>query len=67
MATAWLTSLSSTTRIFNEEGSSAGSGSPWWTVDTHIKTLRAKLARVKPRLKPIRTHRGQGYSLQETS
>ncbi len=37
------------------------------TVDTHIKTLRAKLARVKPRLKPIRTHRGQGYSLQETS
>ena len=34
------------------------------TVDTHIKTLRAKLAEVRPETQPIRTHRGQGYSLQ---
>lgn len=33
------------------------------TVDTHIKTLRAKLRAVKPELDPIRTHRGLGYSL----
>lgn len=35
------------------------------TVDTHIKTLRAKLAAVKPDTDPIRTHRGVGYSLDE--
>jgi len=35
------------------------------TVDTHIKTLRAKLrAAVADRDPPIRTHRGLGYSLQ---
>jgi len=34
------------------------------TVDTHIKTLRAKLAAVRPQEQPIRTHRNQGYSLQ---
>jgi two-component system catabolic regulation response regulator CreB len=34
------------------------------TVDTHIKTLRAKLRAVRPELDPIRTHRGQGYSLE---
>ncbi len=33
------------------------------TVDTHIKTLRAKLRAVRPELDPIRTHRGLGYSL----
>lgn len=33
------------------------------TVDTHIKTLRAKLRRVNPDLLPINTHRGLGYSL----
>ncbi|MBX4756097.1 MAG: two-component system response regulator CreB [Klebsiella grimontii] len=33
------------------------------TVDTHIKTLRAKLREVNPVLSPINTHRGMGYSL----
>ncbi|MDP5238763.1 two-component system response regulator CreB [Uliginosibacterium sp. 31-16] len=33
------------------------------TVDTHIKTLRAKLRAVAPELDPIQTHRGMGYSL----
>lgn len=35
------------------------------TVDTHIKTLRAKLAAIAPRLEPIRTHRGVGYALAD--
>jgi two-component system catabolic regulation response regulator CreB len=34
------------------------------TVDTHIKTLRAKLRAVKPDSDLIQTHRGLGYSLQ---
>ncbi|WP_077035742.1 two-component system response regulator CreB [Pelomonas sp. KK5] len=34
------------------------------TVDTHIKTLRAKLRAVRPESDPIRTHRGLGYSLE---
>jgi two-component system catabolic regulation response regulator CreB len=34
------------------------------TVDTHIKTLRAKLREVAPDADPIRTHRGLGYSLE---
>lgn len=33
------------------------------TVDTHIKTLRAKLREVDGDSDPIRTHRGLGYSL----
>ncbi|MFZ6645428.1 two-component system response regulator CreB [Undibacterium sp. TJN25] len=33
------------------------------TVDTHIKTLRAKLREAAPELDPIRTHRGLGYSI----
>ncbi|QQP96320.1 two-component system response regulator CreB [Lysobacter enzymogenes] len=33
------------------------------TVDTHIKTLRAKLRDVDSDADPIRTHRGLGYSL----
>lgn len=33
------------------------------TVDTHIKTLRAKLRAVTPDSDPIVTHRGLGYSL----
>ena len=35
------------------------------TVDTHIKTLRAKLHHIRPKLDPIQTHRGVGYSLRE--
>jgi two-component system catabolic regulation response regulator CreB len=34
------------------------------TVDTHIKTLRAKLRQLAPEADPIRTHRGLGYSLE---
>jgi two-component system, OmpR family, catabolic regulation response regulator CreB len=34
------------------------------TVDTHIKTLRAKLREVRPELEPIATHRGLGYALE---
>lgn len=33
------------------------------TVDTHIKTLRAKLRAVDPAHDPIQTHRGLGYCL----
>jgi two-component system, OmpR family, catabolic regulation response regulator CreB len=43
-------------------GNEADSGDR--TVDTHIKTLRAKLRAVAPELDPIRTHRGLGYSLE---
>lgn len=35
------------------------------TVDTHIKTIRAKLRAVDPDTDPIITHRGVGYSLKE--
>ncbi|WP_353091913.1 two-component system response regulator CreB [Methylibium sp.] len=35
------------------------------TVDAHVKTLRAKLKAVAPKLEPIRTHRGSGYALAE--
>lgn len=34
------------------------------TVDSHVKTLRAKLREVDPGSDPIRTHRGLGYSLE---
>lgn len=34
------------------------------TVDTHIKTLRAKLRAVRADLDPILTHRHMGYSIQ---
>ncbi len=33
------------------------------TVDTHVKTLRAKLRAVRPGPEPIVTHRGLGYTL----
>ena len=33
------------------------------TVDTHVKTLRAKLRAVRPDLDPIETHRSMGYAL----
>lgn len=35
------------------------------TVDAHIKTLRAKLHAITPRLEPIRTHRGVGYAFAD--
>jgi two-component system, OmpR family, catabolic regulation response regulator CreB len=34
------------------------------TVDTHVKTLRAKLREARPGLDLIATHRGMGYSLE---
>ncbi len=43
-------------------GSSADCGDR--TVDTHIKTLRAKLREAAPARDPIKTHRGLGYSLE---
>jgi two-component system catabolic regulation response regulator CreB len=33
------------------------------TVDSHVKSLRAKLRAADPASDPIRTHRGSGYSL----
>ena len=33
------------------------------TVDTHVKTLRAKLRLASPGSEPIQTHRGLGYSV----
>lgn len=36
------------------------------TVDTHVKTLRAKLRTVRPEVDPIKTHRGIGYALRES-
>jgi two-component system catabolic regulation response regulator CreB len=35
------------------------------TVDTHIKTIRAKLRAIRPGMDPIQTHRGLGYSMKE--
>ncbi|GFF06838.1 hypothetical protein SM139_1961 [Stenotrophomonas maltophilia] len=34
------------------------------TVDTHVKTLRAKLRAAGASDDPIRTHRGLGYGLE---
>lgn len=34
------------------------------TVDTHVKSLRAKIRAVAPDIDPIQTHRGLGYSWQ---
>ncbi|MDI3358790.1 two-component system response regulator CreB [Lelliottia sp. V89_10] len=45
-------------KVWGEDGDSFDR-----TVDTHIKTLRAKLRVVNADLSPISTHRGMGYSL----
>ena len=37
------------------------------TVDTHIKTIRAKLKAINSEDDPIKTHRGLGYSFKEGS
>jgi two-component system, OmpR family, catabolic regulation response regulator CreB len=37
------------------------------TVDTHVKTLRAKLKAIREDLDPIETHRGMGYSISDNS
>ena len=36
------------------------------TVDAHIKSIRAKLRKIKAKPDPIETHRGLGYSLRES-
>lgn len=45
-------------KVWGEDGDSFDR-----TVDTHIKTLRAKLRAINPDLSPVSTHRGLGYSL----
>jgi two-component system catabolic regulation response regulator CreB len=45
-------------KVWGDEGDSFDR-----TVDTHIKTLRAKLRAINPDLSPVSTHRGMGYSL----
>lgn len=45
-------------KVWGEDGDSFDR-----TVDTHIKTLRAKLWAINPDLSPVSTHRGLGYSL----
>jgi two-component system catabolic regulation response regulator CreB len=34
-------------------------------VDTHVKTLRAKLKRINDKVQPIKTHHGLGYSFND--
>jgi len=48
-------------QVWEEPGSSLDR-----TVDTHIKTLRAKLRSIAADEDPIQTHRGIGYSLKES-
>lgn len=61
------TLLSRPGRVFSREqlldalGVSADAGYER-NIDSHIKTLRAKLRQVDPQSEPIQTHRGLGYS-----
>lgn len=47
-----------------ERGWDHASDSADRTIDTHVKTLRAKLRAAGAQADPIRTHRGVGYSLE---
>ncbi len=56
-------------RVFSREqllNAVQGSGSPTGdrAIDTHIKTLRAKITQAQVGLDPIKTHRGLGYSFE---
>jgi two-component system, OmpR family, catabolic regulation response regulator CreB len=56
-------------RVFSREqllNALQGAGSPTGdrAIDTHIKTLRAKISQAKTGLDPIKTHRGLGYSFE---
>jgi two-component system, OmpR family, catabolic regulation response regulator CreB len=56
-------------RVFSREqllNALQGAGSPTGdrAIDTHIKTLRAKISQAKSGLDPIKTHRGLGYSFE---
>lgn len=58
--------LSQPERIFSRELLLQGLGNPASgdrCIDTHIKSLRAKLRACAPEQDPIQTHRGLGYSL----
>jgi two-component system catabolic regulation response regulator CreB len=46
-----------------DQGWTDGGDSSDRTIDTHVKTLRAKLRQVSGDDDPIRTHRGVGYSV----
>lgn len=64
-----ITLLGQPERVFTREqlmqaGWTAPDHSLERTVDTHVKTLRAKLRGVHPEGEPIRTHRGIGYSIE---
>jgi|688.fasta_scaffold282582_2 two-component system catabolic regulation response regulator CreB len=57
-------------RVFSREqlmeaGSEEPDASMERTIDTHVKTLRARMRAVKGGIDPIVTHRGIGYSLLE--
>jgi two-component system, OmpR family, catabolic regulation response regulator CreB len=59
-------------RVFSREqllNALQGAGSPTGdrAIDTHIKTLRAKIDQAKSGLDPIKTHRGLGYSFEPES
>jgi two-component system, OmpR family, catabolic regulation response regulator CreB len=59
-------------RVFSREqllNALQGAGSPTGdrAIDTHIKTLRAKIDQAKTGLDPIKTHRGLGYSFEPES
>ena len=59
-----LTLLAGTLKAAPADGSVLASGAnPDRTVDTHIKTLRAKLEQVQPQREFIATHRGMGYAM----
>ena len=71
-ATGWAscrTSLASAGRILSRDALLTAawgddSESTDRTIDTHIKTLRAKLREVEPSGEYITTHRGMGYCLE---
>jgi two-component system catabolic regulation response regulator CreB len=47
--------------VWSEPGASSDR-----SIDSHVKSLRAKLREVRPELEAIATHRGQGYALRES-
>lgn len=61
------TLLTQPERVFTRaqllESSDAAPASMERSIDTHVKTLRAKLREIAPDIDPIQTHRGLGYSI----
>ncbi|MEN0106840.1 MAG: two-component system response regulator CreB [Pseudomonas sp.] len=63
------TLLAQPQRVFSREQLLDGAGVPAEAgyernIDSHIKSLRAKLRQVAPMAEPIQTHRGLGYSIK---